>query len=275
MSRTVRKAIGLLVALIVSVATMVCLMALIVKSGLCSEDILKECINESDYFEQKLDQANEVLVTRTVAIGLPESVTEGVITDRMIAVDSDTVIRAMLKDEQYVVDTSSMKERFYANINAYYEELGISPDDELSKATEMLVDTAAVDYVSRLPFEYARYYADYAKKYRKVCDYAIYISIAVILVCMIISLFLHRKKYRGIRYINYGLISGSIIAIIEARLVSDNIADMLSNSEYEYVGVVEQYVRTAFSQGMFICMGGILAFLIMCVITMILRKESI
>ena len=199
MSRTVRGAIGLLVALIVSVATMVCLMALIVKSGLCSEDILKECINESDYFEQKLIQANEVLLTRTVAIGLPESVTEGVITDRMIAVDSDTVIRAMLKDEQYEVDTSSMKERFYANINAYYEELSISPDDELSKATELLVDTAAADYVSRLQFEYARYYADYAKQYRKVCDYAIYISIAVILVCMVISLFLHRKKCSAIK----------------------------------------------------------------------------
>ena len=71
------------------------------------------------------------------------------------------------------------------------------------------------------------------------------------------------------------MISGEVLAIIVNMLFKDSVLKSLPDSRDSYYNVMRIYINNSFSQGVYVCMAGVVVLLVMLMITLYMRKSSI
>lgn len=276
MRRKYKNLISLFFALMVTLATGTGLMAAVIINGFCNPDTVIKAVKDSSYYDDKIALAYDKLVVRLEESGLPKSIAEDVVSDRNMVVDLNYVVSSKINgDKGYKVDTTQFENNLTNCINKFYEENLISNNEELQATTQMFVKQAAAEYESFLDFELADNFTRYSDKYTSMCIIVICVCIGVVLISIIMMLIVHIRKYRGIRYINYGLISGTILAIIINILLKNKLTkDVLDNSD-KFSEIIRGYIAESCSDGMYVCLFGMMLSFVMIFITIYLRKEAI
>ncbi|MBE5937091.1 MAG: hypothetical protein E7265_03570 [Lachnospiraceae bacterium] len=267
--------VSFLIALIVAMSTAIMLLAITVNLGICDVDILKRSINAASYYDGLYEKVNNQLKEQLKEADIPDSIAEGVVDWRRIVLDVDAYIEQTLNNNDASVDTSEFENALSSNIASYFSDKGVEGGQELADSTDKFVKIASARYASLVRFEYADYFKAYSEKYKGTAKVIVPVCGAVIVICLMMLLILHRKKYRGIRYVNYGLISGVVLAIIVNTLFKDSVLKSLPDSQDSYYNVIRLYIDNSFSQGLYVCMAGFVVLLVMLMITSYMRKNSI
>ena len=196
-----KNIISLLFSLMVTLASAAGLMAAVIINGICNPELLNQCINESSYYDDNVKLVTERLADRLKESGLPESMAEDVVSGSNVIIDMNQAVSSRIKgDTVYKADTSRFEEQLTAGINNYYAVQGVDTNDRLDHATELFVRQAGKEYASLIDYEGARYFTAYSEKYTGICKTAIYVCAGIVLISLIMMVIIHRRKYRGVRY---------------------------------------------------------------------------
>lgn len=271
-----KNQVSLFFGLVVTIATSAALVALIIISGICNVDILKKSVNESSYYDNIVTTATDNLKSRLRDSDLPENIADDIIADSNLTIAIEKVINKRLEgDNSYRFDASRFENTLDECIAEYCKDNGVVDNDEISKSRQLFVQQASVEYSSIVDFKFAEYFRVYSNKYEKICKTVIYISIAVIILSLIMLVIIHRRKYRGIRYINYGLISGTVLAIILNVLIKNKMVSSIVKNGAVKSDYISMFIAESFSQGIYVCFLGMMLSVVMIGITVYLRKEAI
>lgn len=271
-----KNLISLFFALMVTLATATGLMAAVIINCFCNPDTVIKAVKDSTYYDDKIALASDKLAVRLEESGLPKSIAEDVVSERNMVVDLNYVVSSKINgDKEYKVDTRQFENNLTNCINKFYEENLISNNEELQTATQMFVKQATAEYESLIDFELADNFTRYSDKYTSICIIVICVCIGVVLISIIMMLIIHIRKYRGIRYINYGLISGTILAIIINVLLKSKLLKDINDNSDIFSEIIRGYIVEACSDGIYVCLFGMMISFVMIFITIYLRKEAI
>ncbi len=267
------------VSYVISVFVMLCITVsfwgVTIKTGLLNTGIVEKSLVSSGYYEEKAESLTANLKNMFKDSGISEDVSEGIITDRMIVLDTNNYISSTINNEAPEYDTEGLKTSLIEHINSYLASKGVTADDKLAEYVELLSDKAVADYESNIKFPFISYFMESVNNYKGAANMLIIIPIPLLLVCLIVLILMHRMKYRGIRYFGYGVCAASILEIITSLLMKRSFMSIAAGKEGAYFEFVGNYISGAMRQGIYSALAGFMIFGIIIIVTYYCRKKAI
>lgn len=271
----VKSIISFIMALFISLGVCLCLVSIVIRSGLLNEANIKKSINESTYYEDKAEILNDALKKRAAAAGLPESVVDGVITGRMVTLHVNKIINDGIHGKVTAPDTTELEEQLNNNIKVYLGNADIEINGDVTASIETFTSEVKTEYATQMTFNFINMFKQYHDKYIDITKMLIFVGIAVSIICTIITVMLHKRKYRGLRYAGYGVLAGSILSGIVSFIIRGKIINSVPSDYTSYNSVIRSYIMYSFDQGKYMCLTGILFFCLIAVAIYYLRREAI
>ncbi len=274
MSLKVKRCMGYALSLFTAFSFAACLMCMTLKLGIMDISFLKESMRNQGYYEYKQEALDKALVDLIKEYGLPQRVTDGVITDRMISIDTSKYINNTITGSAITYNTDEMEIKLRDNIINYLSEEGIESTDIFTSYIDGVVKKASVQYKSNIGFEFVDTYNDFKSKYDNKINLMFGIFLLVNAVCLICSLVFRSRKYRGLRYYNYGIIAGSFISVVAALLMKTSLLNYFVEDNILY-NIIREFCSKAFVQGIYVSFVGFIYAIIMLMIVYFFKKKYI
>ncbi|MBE5929249.1 MAG: hypothetical protein E7267_07810 [Lachnospiraceae bacterium] len=255
MSLKVKRYLGYAMSIFTAFSFAACLMCMTLKLGIMDISFLKESMRNQGYYAYKQEVLEDDLIALIDEYGLPERVTEGVITDRMISIDTNKDINNMLNDKNSSYNTHEMETVLRDNIINYLREEGVESTEIFSNYIDGVVKKAAVQYKSNIGFEFVDTYSVFYYKYSDIINIVFFVFLGVNVICLLFSLTFRSRKYRGLRYYNYGIVAGSFISVIATALVGLSFVNTFVGNTL-YYSIIREFCIKAFVQGIYVSVVG-------------------
>lgn len=262
-----------IISLFIALCMAFILLSVLLKGGLLNEKLFRQTLSESTYFDNKIDEVRQSVSHKLSLAGLPDEISEDVITGTAITIDANKKIKYGRPD-----DTDGMSQfgdTLRENIYEYLDETGVTVTDDVKKSVELIVTEIAKDYDTHMTFLFARLYNEFHEKYDHIFDIVIYVSIAVLILCSVAAVLLHSRKYRGLRYVGYGILAGSVVTETVSVIMKFNLKGMMPDNKTEYYNFINTFIDKSFSQGIYMCLAGMLLFSLVALTTYYLKKQAI
>ncbi len=267
--------ISYLLCFFIAISVCICLLCMLLKGGIFSDTVFLKSLNESSFFDEKTLDMQEQISNSVVEAGLPEKLAEEVITNRMVVLHANEVVNGTIEGKKVVLDTTELENALRTNIVNYIKEQGIDNNNLLDKSVDILVKEASAEYATQMTFKFANFFVDSSSKYVPLLNLLIIVTVAIFVVCSILCVLVHKRKYRGVRYVSYGILSGSVLSGIISVLMKKEIYEVVSVGDSKYYEVIRNYISNSFDNGLYICFGGIMVFCVVVCLTIYLRKEAV
>lgn len=269
-----KSVLSYLMSFFIMICTVLIFMCVTLKLGLFNPSVIESSMHKGNYYEYRLKILNNGIENLLTEAGLPENLAEGVVTDSMMSIDTSSYISNTLNNKPVSYDTEMLETKFKDNVTEYLRGQGITPDEKLERYISGMASEAAAIYKSNISFEFINPYMEFSAKYNNMLKPVAIASIAVIIICAVLLLLLHARKYRAIRFCTYGLLPGCIVTVF-ASLYAKRTFMGLIDGDGTYYDVMRMYISSAFSQGYIIAFGGIMLCCISLLITYVFRKKAI
>lgn len=273
--RKIRRFISYILGTFVCICLLICFWGITIRSGLMSTSLLERSLTASGYYENKAEELTDNLKDLLRDSNIDTEVAEGVVTDRMVVLNTHAYITDMEAKIPVEYDTSEFEDALSSNIKNYLELQGVRSDDDLDKYITLLASKAAADFESGIAFPFITYYMDFMEKFDLISILMIVIPIPIIALCLVILLFMHRMKYRGLRYGNYGICAASVLGVITSFIMKYRFMGIVKGDESVYAEFFREYISGAMRQGIYSALAGIMIFGIIIIVTYYLRKKAI
>lgn len=262
-----------IISLFIAMCTVFILLSVLLKGGLLNEKLFRQTLSESTYYDNKINEIRQSVREKLELAGLPGDISDDVITSTVITLDVNKKVK---NSESIDSDAMSkfgnmLKERIFE----YLEDTGIPVTGQVEKSVDMIVTEIAKDYDTHMKFMFAKLYNQFTDKYAGIFNIVIYVSAAVLIICSVVAVLLHSRKYRGLRYVGYGVLAGSLVTEAIAVIMKINLKEMISGKETEYYNVINTFIDKSFSQGIYMCLAGMLLFSLVSLMTYYLKKQVI
>lgn len=262
-----------IISLFIAVCMVFILLSVLLKGGLLNEKLFRQTLSESTYYDNKINEIRQSVTEKLEQAGLPGEISDDVITSTIITLD---VNKKLKNSESVVSDGMSkfgdvLKEKIYE----YLEDTGIPVTAHVEKSVDMIVTEIARDYDTHMKFMFAKLYNQFSDKYADIFNIVIYVSAAVLIICSVVAVLLHSRKYRGLRYVGYGILAGSLVTEAISVIMKSNLKEMIPDKETEYYNVINTFIDKSFSQGIYMCLAGMLLFSLVSLMTYYLKKQVI
>jgi len=192
--------------------------------------------NESDYYNEVYhgiyDRSEEIVRQAD----LPEAVIQDVITQDRVYVGINNYINASLAGEDPLILTDKMISELKDHINGYLTEQDVERTNQVNASEEVIVNKIIKEYQGRMKVPFVDYFVKYNNKFWNLMKI---ILPSILLLAGVLCFFLlrmHKNKHRGLRYINYSMISSSLLILLLS-------VGILSNKGYERLNVMPLYYR--------------------------------
>lgn len=270
-----KNIISFIMAVFIGLGLCMSLVCFVMKGGLLNNTTLKQSLNESNYYSDKADRLEEALKKRVKEAGLPETIAEDVITDRMVTIHANKIINEGVNGKVTKLDTSEMETKLREGIEAYVKMKNIEMNDDMTNSIDILLKETTSEYATQMTFNFVNVFNIFSEKYIGTINILIIVGIAVCVICTIVLLVIHRRKYRGLRYSAYGVLAGSILSGVVSLLMRSSIMKAVPSGSEAYYEVIRTYISNSFGQAVYICLAGIFIFCLFTAVTGYLRKEAI
>lgn len=270
-----KNLVSYIMAVFIALSICLCFISVILKGGLFNDTTLKKCLNESTYYEEKSKLLNSRLKDRVNAAGLPDSVANDVITDRMVTLHANKIINDGIAGKHSTPDTSALEEKLSLNISQYLKDNNIEENKQLKDAENVLIKEVSGEYATQMTFNFVNIFRMYNDKYLNAINIIIIVSVIICVICTMISVLIHRRKYRGLRYSGYGILAGSVLSGIVSLLIKGKILSVIPPEGATYYNVIQSYIKQSFNQNIYICLAGVLIFCLITITNGYLKKEAI
>lgn len=193
-------------------------------------------LNESDYYNHLYEELYKKADEIVLHAGLPETVLKDVITLEKVYAGSSNYAGYTLEGKEPKISTDRIEKKLRDNIGHYLSKQGISRTEQIESGIDEVTDRIQKEYLSAVKLKFINYYTDYQTQFRNLMKIMIPLLILLIGILCFLLLKIHRHKHRGLRYINYALISSSLLVTLAA-------AGLRINKGYEKLNIVPNYYR--------------------------------
>lgn len=269
-----KNLIRLILPIIVTISTSIILIGFTINFGLFNSFFIEEGLRISGYYDDKQEELQDSLTQLIKEFGLPKSVTDDVISGRRVILDTKKSFASVMSDTADSYDTSELETALSDNINVYFISQGVSIDSLPEGYMKNITSKAAAMYKSNIVFDAAKPYKNFVTKYKPTIKTLICAAFIVNIVCFILLIFNHRRKYRGVREFNYGVIAGSVLSGIVTLYMKNAFISQLTEGD-SYYNALAIFCAKAFARGIYTAIAGITCAAVIFVSTYILRKKAI
>ena len=193
-------------------------------------------LNETSYntsvYEVMKTKADEIVKQA----GLPVTVLNNAITMERVFVNENNYINSTLNGKSSGISTDKLKTSLTDNMNQYFKEQGIDQTAEVKAVADKVVTKVEQEYLSVLKLKFLNEYVKYKVRFDHLMIIVIPLLVVLIGVLCFLLLKMHHHKHRGLRYINYALISSSLLFTLGAIY-------LLVNKGYKNLNVMPYYYR--------------------------------
>lgn len=274
-NRKVKTILSYILSFFISLSLTICLLTFLLKGGLLNDTLLRRTINESTYNDEKLELLIESLGFRLEEVGLPSEMAKDVVRSQMVNIATNKLIQNALEGSEMSVDTQELEEGLRSNIATYMKDKGIESTEEITVMIDRISSEASQSYATQMLLPALGLYYDFVKKYDSIVSTVLYINLCIFLLCSIVVVFIHRKKYRGLRYVSYGVLASAIMTFVMSVLMEGQMLRVMPSDNQTYYRMFRSYITESFRQGIYMGLSGILIFCLLILLTKYLRKEAI
>lgn len=204
--------------------------------GVFNRQSVTNKLNESDYYNNLYDELYKKADEIVLQAGLPEKVLKNVITLEKVYAGSSNYVNRTLEGKKPEIRTDNLEKNLRDNINQYLSKQGITQTDHIKSGINEVTERIQTEYRNAVRLRFVNYYSEYKSQFWNLMKFVIPFHMILIGILCFLLLKIHRYKHRGLRYINYALISSSLLV----TLIS---ACMLMYRGYEKLNIMPYYYR--------------------------------
>lgn len=247
--------------------------------GAFNNQSIRKAIDKSDYLDKAYADIRERAEEILSQSGLPSSLLSDIITQSRVHADGMNYASEALSAKQEQDNTNSsikLHEEVQAAILEYAHEEEVWQSDEMSDSIIMIADAIEDEYKSSVEIKFLEYYLDYKSGYKRQMMVIIPSSMLLIGILCYMIIRMHRYKYRGIRYISYGLIASSVLMMALAWYsLYTKAYDTIRIAPYYYQHFIYLYLKLSIAAFAYIGMMGILVAVVLITLIGAMRNRII
>lgn len=213
---------------------------LFVAFGLCfgvfnNKSIISK-VNETSYYNKvyvELNKKAEEIVTQAA---LPTTVLENVITMERVYVGGNNYINSTLEGKEPQINTDKLKNELSDHIDQYLGEQGIEQTMEVNSVKDKVISRIEQEYLGGVKLQFINYIMELRGDFMNLIKWLIPLLFLLIGTLCGLLFKIHKYKHRSLRYINYALISSSLMMLLATGY-------LLISKGYEKLNVMPVYYR--------------------------------
>lgn len=262
-----RGLVCLLLSFLLTLLLGVLFLSISIQAGIGNPDIFSKSVSSSEYYEVLYEKLNTHMYSLLEKAKLPHSVGEGVISENQVYIDGKVYINSVLKGRHPVIETAEIEEKLQDNIVQYLQEQGIETEP-MADGIREIVDTVVIDYNNSLQFKLADYFYEYSSLYHKWGTVVLLVNLILVPIIVFLLLFTHHRKYHGMPYISYAVLSATIINTIVTAYSQRSVKgwSILQGDEF-YRQMAFNYLHEGIMQGYYISIAGGILLLVLLMVT--------
>jgi hypothetical protein len=187
---------------------------LMVNMGLCyglfSNNCIISTLNEANLYNKVYEELQQNIYEIMDSYDMPLELFDDVIDQKRVYMACNTYVNKALQKETAQISTDRLLADLNDKLGLYYESMGQAVDTEEAQA---LIHDLEQLYISKVQIPVIGMVFELRKGFASVLKLAYPLPLlftAVIIVCL---LRLYRHKYRSVRYLNYAMLSASLLLI--------------------------------------------------------------
>lgn len=274
MGRKKKRILSMVLSVLIALSLTMCLMGLIIRGGLLNKGMFKDNLVRSNYYSSLVDDIKDKLKETATVYKLPEELIDKIVTDSLIYRNANDIFENPSAYEDGRVDTEVFQKEAVEVINDYLKENDVDNYLDIAAYVEKTARLLAIKYAESLDIGFISGYSGFVNRYTPAVNVYICVSFIIFAVLTALVIMLHKRKYRGVRYAGYGIISGSITTIIISQILKFRILSIVNNADITYNSVVTTFIDSTFSQGIYVGLVGVFVFGILCYLTLFLKSRS-
>ncbi len=208
-SAKLQKVISAAFSFVLTVLILIVLLMVGLYLGAFNEKMIKLKVSESNYYNETYSLIYDNTKTIVQDAGLPVTVLEDVITLERVYIGGKYYVEDVLAGKQPAYKTDKLEESLRRNINNYLKDQNVMVTEELKAGTEELITKVSQEYRRGIQFDFINSISKLKQSYQSV----LFIGIPILLVLAAVIIFLlirmYQYKHRGLRYVNYSVITAS------------------------------------------------------------------
>lgn len=273
--RRIKNILSAFMSFFIAISLAAILLSIVIDKGILDYDTLKDELVRSEYYNAEIENIREGVKSILAETGIDSGVADNIVTDSIIKHDIDAMVNKSTDGNIAFIDGAFFENECRNVLKSYFEEKKVSEDEMLNQSVLELSKQLSDVYVKNMNFEFMAKHHVFAEKYRSIIKYVPIIMSIVLIVCVLLSIFMHRMKYRGVRYVGYGALAGSIITGVVTLVMKSKVINSIDEDTMVYGNVIKSFVNESFNQGIYMSLVGVFIFLLVCFAVYYLRKEAI
>lgn len=215
----IQSTISLIFSFLLTVLFLLLFILLGLYFGAFNEKLIKQKINESNYYNETYSIIYSKAESIVKDAGLPVSVLENAITLERIYIGGKYYVEDILSGKEPAYKTDKLETVLYININNYLTEQHIVKTPELEAGMGELTERLLQEYRRGIQFDFIKSISRLRQVYLRI----IMIGLPALLILMSIIIYslirMHKYLHRALRYINYGVIAASLFTGVIAAVM--------------------------------------------------------
>lgn len=204
--------------------------------GVFNNKSLEGKMNETHYYDALYEDLNKKAIEAVLQAGLSTTVLKDTITMERVTVGGRNYTKAILAGKTAKVDTTQIRSDLSEHMTQYLNDQGIEQTKEVKTGMDSVITRIEQNYQNAVKLPFIKYYVDYKTDYGKMMQILIPILILCIGILCYLLIRIRHQKYRGLRYINYAMISSSLLMLISAVY-------LLLSKEYTKLNVSPEFYK--------------------------------
>ena len=191
---------------------------LLINIGICfgifSNNAVIRTLNKTDYYEKIYADIHVKIQELLKSADMPAELFDNVINKRRVHVAANNYVNKTLLGEEALLDNDKLARELNDSILSYYDTLGTEQNVETDTITKELIYNTELVYNNGIQNPTINIILDIREQIIKVIIYLYPILIILIAVISFCLFKLYRHKHRALRYVNYAMLSASLLLII-------------------------------------------------------------
>jgi len=194
---------------------------------------------DADFYGRINEYIRKEAVNIAIPYGVDRTVFDDVFTMDITSVQASNKLKAQLKNENYIVNTSDIEQKIRENIDKFVTSNGYTLTSEQKSSVDTLVQEVCSIYTEALSIPYMQQFARINSTFNKYITIGLIITFIMIIIDIIILFFINKYAHRCFRYIVYATLAAAIMTAFLPIWA-------LTNGFYKRIFISVEYVYTFF-----------------------------
>lgn len=235
-SKFLRKAVSVIFSFFLFLAMTTLFFIVGIYFGLFNDNNFLNKMNENNYYNEIYEKVTEKVTEVLDKADIPKSVGKKVFTLKRVYIDEKNYVEQTLNGNKYTINTEKLKSNLRKYVYQYLETENITLTEEIATGVDNVIELSVREYERIITFTLADYYQQYKGEFSKYVPIVLGISCGLMVGLSILLLMIHKRKYRGIRYIAYSTLGAALMNLLPAVY-------LLLSKKYERIQVQPKYYQ--------------------------------